>query len=471
MPELRQDQEEGAAFLVSKERGALFDEPGFGKTAQTIRAMDRLGARRAVIEGPAAAHEAGVWQGEFRKWGQMPRRVLHARDASDLGLWLRGRADVLLLSYEMATRWEDQLSRDLYEVYVADEAHRMKTWQAKRTRAALGTHCDGVPGPGASGGFGRWAGRSWFLTGTPMTKGPADIWTLARYCRATPLTFRNFCDRYFRQHVGAYGTRYTPKEEMLEELGRLIASFSLRRLTKDLPPLWITTLTLDGDTAEVRRLLADYPDLEQAIMDAVDQGGLSFLDADHVATLRRLVGEAKAPVYAKLLVEELQDNPDAKRVVMGWHTKAIAIVRAHLDHAGIEYVLVTGREADADAEQLFQNNPRKRVFLGQLAAAGEALTLTTAADIDLFEPSWSPAQNFQGIKRIHRTGQTEACRARMIALSNSIDERVLKVVERATAAIAKVDSAALSAMGQPQPRPQVFSQAPELAVARQRIVF
>lgn len=434
---------------------------GAGKTAQVIGALDKIGAKRVLITGPAVAHTVGVWQGEFRKWGELPRRVIHGHDASDLGLWLRGRADVLLLSYEMATRWKKHLEGDLIEAFIADEAHRMKTWQAQRTRAALGQNCDGHEG------FARWAQYAWFLTGTPMAKDPSDIWTLARFCGATPLTHRKFCDRYFRQHVGAYGVRYTPKEEMLEELGWLIASFSLRRLTKDLPPLWITTQTLDGDTSEVRRLLAEYPGLEEAIIQAVAEGGLSFLNADHVATLRRLVGEAKAPLYARLLVDELKDHEGSKRVAMGWHTKAIDIVRQHLEHAGIGYVMVTGKVQTPNAEQVFQTQPDKRVFLGQLASAGEALTLHAAADIDIFEPSWSPLHNAQGIKRIHRTGQEKACRARMIALANSIDERVLKVVERSTASMAKVDSAALQAMG----TAPVHTLAPAQPLAQQRIIF
>jgi hypothetical protein len=41
--------------------------------------------------------------------------------------------------------------------------------------------------------------------------------------------------------------------------------------------------------------MRQYPDLEKAILDAIEKGGLSFIDAQHVATLRRLVGEAKAP--------------------------------------------------------------------------------------------------------------------------------------------------------------------------------
>lgn len=481
MPAPRDDQIVGGRFLCGYDaagvlrrdwtRRGLYDEQGFGKCLQTMLAMDHLDIERAVIVGPAKAHRLGVWQGEFKKWSRRPRRIVRARDESDIGLWRRGRADVLLLSYEGATRWKEYL-RDLVDLIVFDEAHRLKNSTAQRTVAALGASADGTSS-GKVAAYGAYAARAWFLTGTPMAKDPSDIWTMARFCRATPLSHKEFCTRYFRKRVTTYGVRYTPLEEMTDELGRVIASFSLRRLTQDLPPLWITEQTLDGDTSEVVAMLRQYPGLEEAIVEAVAEGGLRFLTANHVSTLRRLIGEAKAPIYGELLVEELFDN-DSKRVVMGIHTKAMDIVAKHLKTAGIGYVRVDGRsseENDRTAIDRFQNDPACRVFLGQIVSAGEASTLTAAADLDLFEQSWSPKDNSQAIKRIHRTGQEHACRARLIVLQNSIDERVVQVVNRATQAILKVENAALAHMGSPTPAPRPPQPNAERLLELQRIMF
>ncbi len=54
-------QETGAAFLASRERAGLFDEPGVGKTAQAIRALDLRGAIRGIVVAPGAKM-AGVMQ-------------------------------------------------------------------------------------------------------------------------------------------------------------------------------------------------------------------------------------------------------------------------------------------------------------------------------------------------------------------------------------------------------------------------
>lgn len=128
-------QEEGAAFLARKERAGIFDDMGVGKSAQLIRALDLIGAKRGLVICPAAVRE--VWVGEFRKFAQRPRRILKGRDIQDLNLWLRGKADVLLLSYEMATAWAKRLEGDLMDFIIFDEAHYLKNDQSQRTRAML----------------------------------------------------------------------------------------------------------------------------------------------------------------------------------------------------------------------------------------------------------------------------------------------------------------------------------------------
>jgi hypothetical protein len=113
----------------------------------------------------------------------------------------------------------------------------------------------------------------------------------------------------------------------------MIENNSMRRTQAEaglqFPPIFFTEITLDGDTTPIRELLSQYPGLEPAIVDAVRVGGLSFLDAQHIATLRRLVAEAKAVPYAELLAQELRDT-DQKYVVMGISKKALLTIQEYL---------------------------------------------------------------------------------------------------------------------------------------------
>lgn len=432
-------QEVGAAFLASRHRAGLFDVMGVGKTAQAIRALDMVGAKKVLIVCPAAVRE--VWIGELKKFAHIERKAVKGRDIQDLSAWLRGKADVLIVSYEMAAKWARRIEGDLVDAIILDEAHYLKTADAQRTRALLGWHCDGKTG------LCQWAVHAWCLTGTPNPNDAADIWSLMRFCGATILSRDTFITRYYRSRERTYSSVNTPRAEMRSELKQALASFSLRRTKLEsglqLPPIWLTTLTVDGDTAEIQKLLGEHPGMDKAIRDAVEKGGLSFLDAQHIATLRRLVGEAKAPAFAELLIEELKDGL-GKVVVFGIHTKALDLLQRHLELHRIGVVRFDGSTSERDrkiAVDRFGDDASCRVFLGNIRAAGTGLTLTAAAEVVMFESDWSPAGNAQALMRVHRIGQAQTVRARFVSLANSIDEHVSATVARKTAAIALVEGA------------------------------
>lgn len=416
-------QEVGAQHLCRYDRRGLFDDPGLGKSYQAIRALDKMALKRGLVICPAAVRE--TWLGEFRKWAQLPRKIIKGKDIQDLNLWLRGKVDVLLLSYEMATSWANRLDHDIMPFMVIDEAHYLKTRDSGRTLAILGKNCDGTYG------LAKWACHVFYLTGTPSPNDAADVWPLCRHAGATTLSFKIFTDRYFTKREGTYSNSYIPRPEMVEEFKRMMSSFSLRRTKKDvnleLPPIWCTTSTVDGDTAEIKELLRNYPGLEKAIVEAVERGGLSFLDAQHIATLRRLVGEAKAPAYANLLVEEI-NNGLKQIVVFGIHRRALDHIERELKVHGIGVVRVDGATSDAARKTALSSFKAHgvQVFLGNIRAAGTGVDgLQVCGTVDLFETDWSPAANAQALQRVHRIGsQAEAVHARFITLANSIDEHV-----------------------------------------------
>jgi SWI/SNF-related matrix-associated actin-dependent regulator 1 of chromatin subfamily A len=429
-------QIEGAQFLASRERACLFDEMGVGKTAQAIRALDDTGSRRIVIVCPAVARQ--VWAGELKKFSRVQRKIAVGKNIQDLNLWLRGRLDVLVLSYEMATTWAKRIAGDLFDALVFDEAHYLKSPDAQRTRALLGAHCDGAHS------MAMWAARVYFLTGTPLPNDAADVWSMMRFTGATRLTRKTFRDRYYKTRYTTYSEQHEPRPEMIGELRQVIQSVSLRRTAQDvdlqLPPIWFTTQTVDGDSEHVRALLAEHPGLEEAILEAVERGGLSFLDAQHISTLRRLVGEAKAPAYLDLLKEEFSNGLD-KIVVFGIHQKAIQLIKDGLNQAGVVCLGGPG-SVNPDDVARFEADPEAKAIALNLKAGGTAVTLVSASRLDMFESGWAPVDNWQPVKRIHRIGQRRSVNIRFISLAKSIDEQVNETVAWKTAQIGKVEGRA-----------------------------
>lgn len=439
-------QKIGAEWIASRERAGLLDRPGCGKTAQAIRATDLRRLHRGLVICPA--HLRHNWIQEFRKFSVFERRICTGTSIHDFVAFTRGVFDVMVLSYEKATSWAQRFHdhAEFLDFLIIDEFHYLQSQGAKRTKAVIGEDGDGV------GGIAMWALQSWALTGTIMSNDPSNAWTFLRFTRATDLPFATFVRRYFNSRSSTWGQKNRPKPAMLEELRALLTDNSISRTLEQvghqLPPIHLTTCLVDGDTQAIRDQLSAHPGLDGAIVEAVEKGGLSFLDAQHIATIRRLIAEAKALPYVAMLLDELKADSARKVVVMGISRGALITVHEQLLKAGVWAVLVQGgvsENARTEHVRDFQNNPSCRVFVGNMKAAGTGLTLTAAAHIDILESSWVPSDNDQSIKRIRRIGQEHRQHARFVTLARSLDEVVNKTLAEKTAAIASIQGEAMIA--------------------------
>lgn len=438
-------QDDGVQFLVSRERCGLHDQMGLGKTAQMIRAADAIQARRGIVVVPAKIRRNTVRQ--FHLWATRGYKITEGRSVHDFIAWQKGRYHILVTSYEQATKWAGSVyqSGEPIDFVAMDEAHYVKNQDAARTRAILGERYDG------SGGLINWAEHVWHMSGTPMANDPLDIFTFLKMCRATTLAQPAFIKRYFYSDANAYGSRQTAKPESYAELMTLINGNRIRRTLKDvgfqIPGIRLDPIIVDGDTTQIINLLKSYPQLSQAIVNAINSGGLSFLDAQHIMTLRRLLGEAKAAPYAHMLLDDLRITGNEKHVVMGLHIDALNFVYNFLRKRNINCVLVNGtitdRQADRNVQQ-FQDDPTCSVFVGNIKSAGLGTDLFAACRLDMLEQDWTPAGNAQAIKRIHRLGQTKPCFVRFVTLANTFDENVNDIVIQKTRAIAEIE-------GEPMP--------------------
>ena len=453
--ELLPYQVDGARWLAPRRRSGLFDEPGLGKTSQCIRAAGLRGATRMVVVCPAIAREH--WRTEFRKFGKVPRRVLKAANIHDFRAWERGLWDVLVCSYEMAVKWTPLIRQgvEILDLLVLDEAHFLKNSTARRTQTLLGPLADGIHGLVAR------AKQAIWVTGTPIPNDPGDIWTWLRFCGAMPLSRQAFEKRYFKAWMGAYSTHHEVKSDLLDELRALIRNNSIRRNLAEvgvqLPPIFLTETVVEGDTQAIRDLLTACPGLDERLAAALDRMPdndfnlaklIDFADTEHVSVLRRLIGEAKALPYSQMLLGELHGGLD-KMVVFCAHTRAAELVRNQLLDHNIQCVLINGATPENARQtymRAFQEDPTVRVLIGNIRAAGVALTLTASAHLDMLESDWSPAANWQALKRVHRLTQTRSVRARFITLADSFDEVVNRIVADKTARIGAIEGHEMPAM-------------------------
>ena len=76
----------------------------------------------------------------------------------------------------------------------------------------------------------------------------------------------------------------------------------------------------------------------------------------------------------------------------------------------------------------FQSDPKCRVFVGNIQAAGVGLTLTASSHVIFAELDWVPGNVSQAEDRLHRIGQRDNVLVQHLVLEDSLDCRMAKVI-------------------------------------------
>lgn len=430
-------QETGARQLAGSRAHYLGDEPGLGKSAQVVTACDYARARRILIVCPASLKVN--WAREFDKFsgtGRPVSIVSTGKDRLPTGPW-----GVTIVNYDLVINKHihNQIRNIDWDVMDFDEGHALKNPFATRTRASLGEI-----------GIVDSAEQVWLNSGTPVPNHPGELYpVLAKlHPKATRgMDYDTFLNYYCHTIPTTHGHKVIGNKPTISQLKADIASFMLRRkreeVLPDLPELRMGTLTVSNEKA-LRAIKEAEACLSLAAMvgdeDATDDM-IDWVNDREISTLRKMCGAAKALA----LVEEIADELDGgleQIVLMCWHHDTMDILSAGLEKYGV--AKISGktpnaqRQKEVDRFTAHSDTTNCRVFIGQILAAGEGITLTTANQMIIVEPSWVPKDNLQAMLRIMRIGQNNPCLVRFAALAGSIDEAIMAVAQRKANMIAEL---------------------------------
>lgn len=405
---LRPYQLEGVEWLRSRKTALLADEMRLGKSAQAICAIHSLWPSyqedmRIGIVCPASA--VTVWHGQFAKWWNSPLPELH------------------ITSYEKATRGE--LDGMEFDALILDEAHKLKTADAQRTKKIYGPKCDSI------GGLILKAKCVYALTGTPMPNNPSELWPTLRALAPElilkgdkPMSYWQFVMRYCKTKDNGFGLQIVGGKN-LDELRERISSFVLRRRFKDVvqdakEPVF-DTLPVAGrapDESELKKLLKNCT-TDEDILAAIKRA------STHVASTRRLTGLAKV----KGVIDWLRDwheGEGGKVVFMAYHRDVIHELATGLGSVLGQKVpvLMGGMAAHVKAAATRDFERGAPVFVGQIEAAGMAIDLSTADTLMFVEMDWVPGNNDQAAKRIQSVEKKSLLTILAATLPGSLDEKI-----------------------------------------------
>lgn len=417
-------QRAGIRYVLDRKHALIGDEPGLGKTIQAIGVANACGMERVLVVCPASVRRN--WRREIHEWSTLRRPTTYliekARDGvSPIANWT-------VVSYDLA-RTETifkSLAKEAWDMVVLDEAHYLKTPEANRTRALFG----GGEGLFHDSYVTRRAERILGLTGTPLPNRPRECYTLVRAMCHDAIDWISF-DAFKHRYNPSFTWPGGGKEERFGRLpelhARLRCNLMIRRLKEDvledLPEKRYELTYLEETTATRKALQAE----RLLDIDPTDLEGANAEILGAVSTVRREMGEAKAPLVADH-VAMLLDGGLEKIVVFGWHRSVLNLLGEKLGKHGL--VRVDGQSTAVQKHRAvlrFMKDPNCRVFLGNLLAAGVGIDglQKVCQHAVLAEASWVPGENEQAIGRLDRHGQKGSVLAQFLVVPGSFDERVL----------------------------------------------
>ena len=442
----RHFQIDAVNFILARNRSYIAADPGSGKTIIAALAMYNLKGKALFICPPFAIH---TMRAEFEKWcpGMIVKFVdpIYDFDADILIM-----KDNLLLDNHLTQALFDHFNQIENSIAFIDEAHRFKEAEALRTIGIFGgakkrgqkqkekiqVPVPSIEYPELTRAFKRVAA----LSGTPMPNRPIELFPITKALAWDAISFLTYFEygiRWCKGFKSKFGWDFTGASNVDDLFNRLKKKFMLRikksDVLKEIPPVVEQIFILEADVT------LNLAKQNVALLRMFDEEKPNFgLETDSLATYRRQCGEQKVIPVCKYLHEILLDTED-KILIFAVHTEVIRRLTERLHK--YNPLVITG-QTPVDQRHLivkkFQEDPKHRVFIGNIQAAGTCFTLTKATRVIFAEFSYVPGENRQAIDRAVRIGQDQIVLAQYLVLKNSVDKSILEAVMRKTKNIEKL---------------------------------
>ena len=402
MHELYGYQIEGAQWLRDHTRAMLADEPGLGKTAQTIAAL----VTPALIVCPAVVKS--VWESEIAKWRPKLRaQVLYSKDQPNFRLF-----DVVIVNYDILPGQPTDWAGVRLGTLVADEAHMLKSYKAKRTKSFRSLT--------------RTADRVWLLTGTPMLGTPEDLkgvlvsgglFREAFFDAEGGSDYDNFVKLFRGRELRFGGYSWgQPDPEVNNRMKRVM----LRR-TKDEVGLQLPEKSYQEIKVELSK---DLTGEHRSALENLDLENLPD-EIGKFAELRAKTALAKTKATLSLI--EQYEAAQEPILVFCAHTAPLDIIAERKGWAKLDGS--TDEKKRGALVEKFQRG-ELRGLACNIKAAGVGITLTRASTALFIDQEWTPALNEQAECRIHRIGQKNACNYVHLVADTELEKVVFGVLRK-----------------------------------------
>jgi hypothetical protein len=424
----------------------LADDMGLGKTIQAIATLlsereefgrDAFGPTLVVCPMSVARQ----WVAELARFAPTLRVLLHHGPGRLTGEALAEAArgsDVVVTSYDIASRDVEQLGGVAWDRLLLDEAQDVKNPATQRARSLRLLR----------------SRRRVAMTGTPIENRLDELWALMDILNPGLLGSRESFARTFARPIEDEGD-----ERALTRLRSIVQPFVLRRakddpdVQLDLPPVTFEKdyCHLTVEQAAVYQATIDHwlPRIEQH-GDRFGRRGAVLAMLSHlkqvcnhpemlVATGRPLEGRSGK---LERLIELLEGvPPEDKALVFTQYTRFDRLVPHLQERLGRRVGFFHGHlnaSQRADLLAAFAREDGPSLLVISLRAGGRGLNLPAANHVFHFDRWWNPAVEQQATDRVHRLGQRKAVFVHSLICLGTLEERIDALLEDKRELVQKV---------------------------------
>lgn len=394
-------QNVGIEFVVNNGgRAIIGDDRGLGKTIQGIGvAAFYISERPVVIVCPKSMNM--VWQEHIEQWldGDVSCHIITGQK-----VYAYPKAAFYIISWGLLAHHIDFLS-GVAKISIFDESHRACNPRSGQSKASSRlSHAANICVP---------------LTGTPMRNGPKDIWNLLNMVapKQWPDFFpfaKAFCNAHQKEVYTSNGRKMVwdfDGASNQAELALKLRGHMIRRLKEevlpDLPekyPPRLINFTLPPKS--FKQYIDVLHETTEAIREAMRENGYLRGEAlVQLTTLRKLAADLVLDQIGDWIEDFIEDD---KLIVFTHHRDTADKLFERFKTVAVKVVGGLSQAERKAAMDAFKDNPKKTLFIGNIDAAGEGLTLVSSCTVLFAELPWTPAQYNQCSDRAHRIGQNRA---------------------------------------------------------------
>ena len=416
--------------LISKAKTipnlGLFLPPGLGKTTTTLTIIAEQFHGKTLIIAPKRVAET-VWDAEVKKWGHLSHLSVSKIMGSPAQRLksLSQEADIYLINLENVAWLCGVLDKLVFTNLVIDESSRFKDPSTKRFKA-LKKHLKGFQ-------------RRLILTGTPTPQGVADLWSqvgILDLGARLETSLTKFRDKYLQPDQFNRHTRvvysWKPKSGAAKAIQDKVSDICFSLKAEDylqLPPLTSLYHKIEID----KNVRAKYEQLRKDMVVDIKKEKITAPTA--AALANKLLqftsgavynedGEAQEVHRSKLeYLESIMEESSSPTLVFYHFKHSLQRIRLQFPQAVV---------LDDDNIEAWRRG-EIRMLLAHPQSGGIGLNLQCnvgdTAQTVWFDLPWSSENYIQANARIYRQGQTKPVIIHHLTVADSVDERVVAVLE------------------------------------------